>query len=76
MIPESGNGLLCHRIVVVTAAVVSEDGELLLLHHIRRRLGLDTTPDIPNVSFKHLSNGWRDLPVLVVFGYLESVCQR
>lgn len=76
MIPESGNGLLCHSIIVITAAVVSEHGELLLSHHICRRLGLDTTPDIPNVSFKSLCNGWRDLPVLIGFGYLESVCHR
>ena len=59
MIPESGNGLLCYSIVVVPAAVVSEHGELLLLHHIRRRLSLDPTPDIRNVSFKHLTNGGR-----------------
>lgn len=76
MVPESSNGLLCHSIVVITTAVVSEHGELLLLHHIRRRLGLDTAPDVPNVSFKHLSDGWRDLPVLIFFGYLESVCHR
>lgn len=76
MVPESRNGLLCHSIVIVTTAVVSEDGELLFLHHIRRRLGLDTTPDIANVSFKDLSDGWRDLPILIVFGYLESVRYR
>ena len=76
MIPKSSDSLLCHSIVVEAAAIVSEDGELLFLHHICRRLGLNTTPDIPNVSFKQLSNGWRNLPVLIFFGYLESVCHR
>lgn len=76
MIPESSDGLLCHCIVVVTAAVVTEDGKLLLRHHIRRRLSLDTAPDIPNVSFQRLSNGWGDLSVLTGLGYLESVCHR
>lgn len=76
MVPEPSNGLPCHRIVVETATVVSEHGELLSSHHVRQRFGLDTTPNIPNVSFKHLGNGWRDWPVLVVFGYLEGVCYR
>ena len=76
MVPEPSNGLLCNRIVVVPAAVVSEHRELLFLHHISRRLGLDPTPDISNVSFKHLSDGWRDLSILIVFGDLESICHR
>ena len=59
MVPESGNGLLCYSIIVVPAAVVSEHGELLFLHHIRRWLSLDTTPDIRNISFKQLTNGGR-----------------
>lgn len=76
MVPEPGNGLLCKRIVVVTAAVVSEHCELFFLHHISRRLGLDPTPDISNVSFKHLIDGWRDLSILIVFGDLKSICHR
>ena len=76
MVPESRNGLLCHSIIVVTAAVVGEHGEFLFLHHIGGRLGLNTAPNIPNVSFKHLSNSWRDLPILIVLGYLERVCHR
>lgn len=76
MVPEPSNGLLCNRIVVVTAAVVSEYRELLFLHYISRRLGLDPTPYITNISFKYLSDGWRDLSILIVFGDLESVCHR
>ena len=76
MVPESSNGLLGNSIVIVTAAVVSEHGELLSLHHISRRLGLDPTPYIPNVSFKQLRDGWRDLAVLIFFGDLESFCHR
>ena len=76
MIPEPSNGLLCQSIVVVPAAEVREHSELLFAHHIRRRLGLDSTPDISNTSFEHLGNRWRNLSVLIFFGYLESVGHR
>lgn len=76
MVPEPSNGLLCNSIVVVTATVVSEHGEFLSLHHVSRRLGLDPTPYISNISFKQLSDGWRNLAVLIFLGDLESFCHR
>ena len=72
MIPESGDSLPCNSIVLIPAAVVCEYGKLLLVHHICRRLGLNPTPDIPNVSFEQLSNGRRNCSILVFFGYVES----
>ena len=76
MIPESSNSLPCYSIIVETAVKVIEHLELLSRHHICRRLGLDTTPDIPDGPFKRLGNGWRDLSVLVRFGHIESACHR
>ena len=76
MIPESGDGLPCDSIVFISAAIVCEYGELLLLHHICRGLGLDPTPNIPDVSFKQLSHGWRNRSILIFFGYVESIRHR
>lgn len=75
MIPESGDGLLRYRIIVVAPTIIIEDRELIFCHHITSWLGLDSSPDIANTSFKHCRNGGRNLAILVVLSYLESLAQ-
>ncbi len=75
MIPEPGDGLLGYRIIVVAPSIIIEDSKLIFCHHITSWLGLDSPPDVADIPFEHCRHGGRNLAILVVLGYLESLGQ-
>ena len=75
MAPKPGHGILRYTVVVVTAAVIVEDGKLLLRHHVGIWLRLDPAPDIADLPFKHCSHRRGYWAVLVFFGYLKGLGQ-
>lgn len=74
MIPKSSNGLLRHCIVIISAAIVIEDGKLFFGHHICRGLPLNSPPYITDITLKQCCDSRRDLAILILFGHFEGFC--
>ena len=70
--PEPSNSPKRSTIVVISAAMIVEDGKILPHHHVCQSLGIDSPTEVTHVSSNFQASGIQQAKVGTVFASIAS----